>query len=116
VEKSYYKDILSYSYPLLFISLGFIVFTEIDTFMLGILRSDAEVGIYSVAKQVVILLPHISIALAMSIMPAFAKLNSQNKTYLIALFKKTLFYNNIIYTGIIITLFVGAEIFIELIY
>ena len=115
-DTRYYKQILSYSYPLLFISLWFIVFTEIDTFMLWAMRSESEVGIYAVAKQLIIILPNISIALSMSIMPLFAKLNTNNKEYLTGLFKKVLLYNNLIFTIIIIILLISADILIEFMY
>lgn len=87
-DQDFKKPILNYSYPLVWISIGFIALTEIDTIMIGILSNTAEVGIYAVAKQIILKLPHISLILAMGIMPIFAKLNESNKKEL-----KEKFYN-----------------------
>ena len=76
------SQILSYSYPIVFITLGFIALTEIDTVMIGYFLGGSEVGIYAVAKQIIIKLPHLSVALSMGIMPIFAKLNEENKLQL----------------------------------
>ncbi len=101
-DKNYYKEIFNYSLPLLFISLGFLVFTEIDVLMLGILSSTEEVWIYAIAKQIIIKLPHITVAIAMGVMPLFAKLNQENKQELKKLFIKTIKINNLIFLPILI--------------
>ena len=48
--------------------------------MIGLLKDDAEVGIYAGAKQLVIYLPQVSVAISMgNDLPIFAKLNDENK-------------------------------------
>lgn len=97
VNKSYFREILKYSLPLFFVSLGFWIATEIDTVMLGYLRTDAEVGIFSAAKQIVIKLPHIAVAISMGTMPVFAKMGDDNKEKLKKIFYKLLRYNSVIF-------------------
>jgi O-antigen/teichoic acid export membrane protein len=77
-DKSFAKEIMNYSYPFIFISVGFIALTELDTIMLGLLSTTEQIGIYAVAKQIVSKLPQISFALAIGTMPIFAKINSSN--------------------------------------
>lgn len=82
------KDIINYSYPFIFISIGTIASTEIDTVMLGVLSTTNEVGIYAVAKQIVLKTPHLALAIAMGTTPVFAKLNNRNKGEFKNKFKK----------------------------
>ncbi len=92
-HRDFTSDIFRYSIPLIVISIGFLIATEVDTIMLGLLSTESEVGFYSVAKQVVVKFPHISLAIAMGAMPVFAKLNESNKTELKNLFSKMLRFN-----------------------
>ena len=101
---SYTSAILRYSLPLFFISLGFLLLTEVDTMMLGILTNDSEVGIYAVPKQFSIKVPQIALALAMGSMPVFAQLSSDNKERLQKLFQKLLLINS----GIMLIFLIGV--------
>ena len=74
-ERQFTGRILRYSLPLFFISVGFVIMTEIDTLMLGLLSSSYEVGIFSVGKQLANKLPQLALALSMGTMPVFARLN-----------------------------------------
>lgn len=95
------KEILKYSLPLMMISIGFIIATEVDTFMLGWMTNDTEVGAYAAAKRIITKLPHISWAIAMGTMPIFAQLNSENKAKLKKLFRRLLKINGLIFSVII---------------
>ncbi|MFW6025678.1 MAG: flippase [Candidatus Woesearchaeota archaeon] len=106
-SQNFTKEIINYSYPLIFISLGFIVLTEIDTVMIGIFSTSSEVGIYGIAKQIVIKLPHLSLAIAMGTMPVFAKMNENNKLEL----KKKLFNLLKIVSGIYGVIVIGLLLF-----
>ncbi|KGK98394.1 hypothetical protein LI82_11880 [Methanococcoides methylutens] len=110
------KEILKYSIPLFFISIGFLIATEVDTLMLGLLATDTEVGIYSVAKQITIKLPHISLAIAMGSMPVFAKLNKDNKESLKKMFYKLLKVNALIFSTISLVIIFLSWYFIPLIF
>jgi len=111
-KKDFKKEILNYSYPLIFISLGFIVLTEVDTIMIGYFSSSVEVGVYAVAKQIILKLPHIALALSMGTMPIFAKLNEENKEELKKKLIKILKINTSIYAIIVLILLFLSPIFI----
>lgn len=90
------KDILKYSIPHFLGAISYIIFIEIDTLMLGLLSSKYNVGIYTVAKKIIVVLPNISLAIAMGKMAAFAKINDENRD----MFKKK-FYGLLKFNGII---------------
>ena len=115
-DANYTKNILKYSLPLFFISIGFAVSTEIDTIMIGMIVGQKEVGIYAVAKQIIIKLPQITMALAMGVMPLFAKINSENKEQIKKVFYKLLKLNSILFGIIILGIFLFSDYFIELFY
>jgi len=102
------KKILKYSIPLLVINLGFLIATEVDTFLLGMLSTNEQVGLFAVAKQIANKLPHISTAIAMGTMPIFAKLNDQNRKKLKKLFYQLLKLNALIY-GVIAGIIIGLS-------
>lgn len=95
--KTHMRDIFYYSIPLFFVSIGFIVATELDTLMVGFFYSDTEVGIYSVAKQIISKTPHIALAIAMGVMPLFAKIDKENVEGRKKLLKKIIFLNTVIF-------------------
>jgi len=74
-----------YSFPIFLMSMGGFISLEIDTIMISRMRGDMETGIYSAAKQLVIFLPHISLAVGMGTLPALARRaddpEKQRKTY-----------------------------------
>ena len=116
VENDFVVTIFRYSIPLFFISIGFLIATEVDTLMLGLLSTDAEVGTYAVAKQIIIKLPHISLAMAMGTMPVFAKLNEGNKEELKKLFYKLLRTNALIFAIISLGIVFLSQFFVPLIF
>lgn len=61
-----------YSLPIFLMSIGGLVALEIDTIMLKHLRTAYETGLYSAAKNIVMFLPHISLALSMGIIPGLS--------------------------------------------
>ena len=112
IEKDFTAELADYAKMVFLISITVAVSTEVDTLMVGILNDDAEVGIYAGAKQLVIYLPHISIAISMGTMPVFAKLNEDNKHRLRLLFRKLLLLNALIFSVIGIGLFTLADWFV----
>ncbi|MBU0600354.1 flippase [bacterium] len=115
-KEDFTKDILKYSLPLFVVGINYLVLTEIDTVMLGLLSTDREVGIYAVAKQIAGNLPHISLAMAMGVMPVFAKLNKENKKELERLFHSLLKRNFYIFLPIAVTLLFFSGFFIPFIF
>jgi O-antigen/teichoic acid export membrane protein len=71
--------LLRYSLPLFVISFGFLAQTEIDTLMLGLLSSDAQVGYFSAGKQLANKLPQIAFAISMGTMQLFARMDAGNR-------------------------------------
>ncbi len=73
------RSILRYAMPFFAVSFGALILMEIDTFMIGILRPDAaETGIFAVAKNLSGKATHINLALATSMMTAFAFITPEN--------------------------------------
>lgn len=62
-----------YSLPVFLMSIGGFVALEIDTVMIKAMKGDLETGIYSLAKQIVLYLPHLSLAISMGTLPALAR-------------------------------------------
>jgi len=115
-NKNFTKDILKYSYPLIWITIGFLALTEIDTIMIGILSTATEVGIYAIAKQIILKMPHISLILVMGAMPIFAKLNNENKEKLKKKLYNLLKINSLIFILIILGILFLSPFFIPLIF
>ncbi|NLO91748.1 MAG: oligosaccharide flippase family protein [Elusimicrobia bacterium] len=61
-----------YAAPLLASELFTALLSELDTIVLGVCRPPEEVGLYSVAKQVMFKAPHLALALGMGVLPVFA--------------------------------------------
>lgn len=114
--RDFKKEIAQYSIPLVFIGLGVIVSTEIDTVMIGMFSDTTEVGIYAVAKQIIIKLPHVSLAIAMGTMPVFAKLNKKNKFKLKKKLYNLLKINSILFLIIISGILLLSPIIIPFIF
>ena len=114
-EKNFSKDIFKYSIPLLFISIGFAIATEVDILMLGLLTTDEEVGIYAVAKKIAVKFPHISIAISMGIMPLFVKFNNKQEK-LKKIFYTALKINTLIFSVIAFIILFLSPFFIPLIF
>lgn len=115
-EEPIMTRIIKYSIPLMMISIGFLIATEIDTLMLGMLTTDKEVGLYSIAKQLITKLPHISMAIAMGSMPIFAKMNKDNVKKLRQHFRRLLMVNAGLFGFIILAILLTSPFFIPLIY
>ncbi len=108
--------ILKYSLPFIVINIGFLTLTEISSVMIGMYSSNTEVGIYGVAKNLVVKLVHISLAIAAGTMPIFAKLNEDNKTELKKFFYKILRYNMLLYLLISLVLIFSSPYFIPILF
>ncbi len=115
-NENFDKEIFRYSVPLFFVSVGFWIATSLDTVMIGFLRGDYEVGIYSVAKELITNIPHIAIAISMGVMPLFANMNMENKETLKKLFYKLLKINTVVFGSITSLIIFFSRFFIPLIY
>jgi len=104
IKEDYQKKIFNYSIPLVLIGVGFILMTEIDTIMLGLLLGELEVGVYAVAKNLINKLPQIAFAISLGVMPIFAKMSLENKSEMKNKFKKLLLINSLIYIPLTLVL------------
>lgn len=71
------REVYLYSLPAFLMSIAGFISLEIDTIMLKSLGTNYETGIYSAAKQIVMFLPHISVAFSMGAIPGLALFNEQ---------------------------------------
>lgn len=71
------KKIQQYAFSLFFVNIGGLVLTEMDSLFLGIYSSN-EVGIYTVAKNLVAKATHIPLAICISSIPAYAVITHSN--------------------------------------
>jgi O-antigen/teichoic acid export membrane protein len=115
-DKKLTKAIVKYSIQLFVINIGFVISTELDTFLLGILSSQEQVGAFAAVKQLVNKLPHISTAIAIGTMPVFANLNKNNLKKLKNLFKRIIKINMYIYGTIALIVVFLAPYLIPLIF
>jgi len=115
-NKKYFKEIFNYSIPLFLVSIGFSIATEVDTIMLGLLSTNAEVGVYAIAKQIVVKLPHFSYAIAMGTMPIFAKITVDNNLKLKQLFIRLLSINGLVFIPVVLGILFLGPFLIPLIY
>lgn len=117
--RGFLAPIMTYALPFIVISLGFIILTEIDTVMIGLMLSDSEVAVYAVAKKISSKLPQIAMGIAMGTMPVFAKITAENIGKLRKRFRNLLLLNGLVFalvcigvlsTGwFIIPFFFGSE-------
>lgn len=110
------KNILRYSLPLFITNIGFFVSAELNTIMIGLMRDSVEVGIYSVAKEIVVKLPHLAMAISAGAMPVFARLDQNNKKDLRRFFYKLLKINVGIFGTISLVILSTSWFFIPLVY
>jgi len=110
------KEILKYSLPIFFATISFTMAAEIDTVMLGFLSNDIEVGVYAVAKKIIVEMPQISLALALGVMPIFARMTKENKLELKKFFHKLLKYNIFIFILVALLILTVGRILVPMIF
>jgi len=104
-----YGEMLRYAGPIFAAVALSTAMSELDTLVLGAMRGSYEAGLYNAAKQIVIKGPHLSVAIAMGIMPGFARLNDSNRPKMRRLFSQLMAVNTILVgaAALIIALFAG---------
>lgn len=115
-KEFFQRKIFRYSLPLVIISMGSLLMTEIDIIMIGLFSGHAEVGIYSAAKEIVNRLPQIAYALALGTMQVFARLSEKNKRRMRTRFERLIKINSMIYLPITLILIFGGPILIKVFY
>lgn len=105
-DKSNVSTIFNYALPILFISFGTLVLTEMDTVMLGIFSPPSEAGIYSIAKKTLSKITHINFAISSSVMTQFALITKENIEY-----KKRL-YHRVVGMNLMLTMFISMVLLV----
>jgi len=109
-DPAYVRTIAVYALPLLVYEISNAVLSEVDTVVLGFLRGNYDVGVYSMAKQLLIKAPHLSVAISMGIMPVFARLDSVNRHELKGLFYSLLKLNSAIAAVLAFFILIFADV------
>jgi O-antigen/teichoic acid export membrane protein len=110
------KQIFRYSLPLFFISMGFLILTEVNTLMLGLLSTDREVGLFAVGNQLASKLPQVALALSMGTMPVFARMDASNKEALWRKFLTILRVNGLIFIPLGVFLITLSPLLVPLVF
>ncbi|MDL2325372.1 flippase [Ruminococcaceae bacterium OttesenSCG-928-A16] len=105
-EKEMRSKIFKYALPILALSFGALILTEMDVFMLGIMNTPTETGLYSIAKSLVSKATHINLAICTSTMTAFAIITPENSA------EKKQLYNKIMLTNGLLSILISALLFI----
>lgn len=105
-KKDYILTIFHYAMPILVLSFGALVLTEMDTFMLGIFCSPSETGIYSVAKKLLSKTTHINFAISSSTMTQFVLINKENFMH------KRKLYHKVVGTNLILTIAISVGLYL----
>ena len=72
------KKILEYAIPIVISSIGGMILVEMDTFMLGVLSTKAQVANYGIAKNLCSKATHVNYALTVGCMTSFSILTVEN--------------------------------------
>lgn len=114
--KYYIKKIVPYAVPMLFLGIGTVILIEIDTFMLGILSSKAEVAVYNIAKGITSKAAHINYSIAVGAMTSFSVIYGGEIEAKRINFRKVAFFNFVITSIVALMLLVIAPQIINLLY
>lgn len=76
--KDYIAPVMKYALPIVVISFGALVLVEMDTVMLGLLSTKAEVANYSIAKNLCSKATQVNYALTVGTMTTFSVLTAEN--------------------------------------
>ena len=115
-HQRFLKEIWRYSLPLSLISIGFVVMTELNTQMLGVLTTEREVAVFGVGKQLTNKLPQISLALSMGTMPEFAQITAGEMQEKKKKFYRLLQVNLLIFVPIVAGIILLSPLAIPLVY
>lgn len=110
------KKIIKYSMPLVLTSLGGLVLTEMDTFMLGLFCSKQQVSVYSISKQLISKATNVNMAIWTGTITSLAAITKNNFAEKKFKFKKINRLNYTISIGICIFFALFGKFIIQLIY
>lgn len=114
-KNPYANEIIHYAIPLLIGNIGGMVAVEMDTFMLGTL-CKGEVGIYSIAKNLISKATNIPLAICVAVMVQFAILENENIQKKCRSFWKIICVNFFFLLFVSITMSILLPVFIPIFY
>jgi O-antigen/teichoic acid export membrane protein len=74
-----YRELLSYSWPLIFTSLSWLLISWTDVLMLGVFRTSTEVGFYNAALPTARILGVVSTAFTLVFLPVLSELHAKEE-------------------------------------
>lgn len=89
------KKIIGYALPLVITSIGGLILMEMDTFMLGLLGTERQVAMYSIAKQLVSKATNVNMAIWAGSVASLAVITKENLGDRIRNFKNVNRLNNV---------------------
>lgn len=89
------KKIIGYALPLVITSIGGLILMEMDTFMLGLLGTERQVAMYSIAKQLVSKATNVNMAIWTGSVASLAVITKENLGDRIRNFKNVNRLNNV---------------------
>jgi len=81
------KELVSYSWPLLFNNFSLMIFSWADVIILGVFVSSASVGVYDAASVTSRLLSIVPLALSTMFMPAITEVFAKNESHVAKLYR-----------------------------
>lgn len=102
--------------PLILISMGALVLTEMDTFMLGILSEKTQVANYNIAKQLCLKATHVNNSIWMGTLISISVVTKENVYEKLKQFKKIRRINTTATVAAVSVLLIFAIIFIPIFY
>ncbi len=116
LDKTKCGEIFKYAIPVFISSLIGSLLMEMDIFMLGLLQSPGQTGIYSIAKSLMTKATNINLAVCTSTMTAFAIITHENYIQKYKYYKKILFLNSAFILLICLSVLIGGSMIINLLY
>lgn len=116
IIKEYTKKIIKYALPMFVVGIGAAILIELDTFMLGILSTNSEVAVYSIAKNLTNKAGHVNVSIATGVMTSFVIINQNEKKAKIKKFNRYAMVNFAVALFIAVFIFVLAPILIPFLY
>lgn len=115
-QKHAMQKIFHYALPIFLVNIGAMILTEIDVFMLGIMRDPIENGLYTIAKGLCGKATHVNLAISTSTMTAFAVITKKNVREKKKLYQKIVSINFILSVIIAIVLFLCGPWAVQILY
>ncbi len=116
-KSSLFKEVLSYSWPLIFAEIIWKIFKWTDSFLIGIFQNAAEVGFYNAAIPIAFLLTFSSDLFMQMFVPLINKEYSKNNMEVVKQLSqqvgKWLFFTNL---PILILIFLFPEMFLHILF